>query len=158
MYWVSTSQKYVPAWWHNSASTPGQSELYRSKADSVEWLFLGIIFCWSSSESLVFCAGSWSTAGVCHQSGEKAEALENALKVTSFAPLRGKNSTRLSLTKKSSSIQQQNKWSTGSYRQPGETRERKVSSLTSHHDTLTYRLIHVNGYKFHITLHSTLSI
>lgn len=34
MYWVSTSQKYVPAWWHNSASTPGQSELYRTKADT----------------------------------------------------------------------------------------------------------------------------
>lgn len=49
----------------------------------------------------MFCAGSWSTAGVFRQSGEKAEALENELKVTSFAPLREKNSTRLSLTKKS---------------------------------------------------------
>lgn len=38
-------QEVCNRWWHNSASTPGQSELYRSKADSVEGLFWGIIFC-----------------------------------------------------------------------------------------------------------------
>lgn len=156
MYWVSTSQKYVTDGGITPPRLLDSLNYTEAKLTLLSDFFWGIIFCWSSSESLVFCAGSWSTAGVCRQSGEKAEALENALKVTSFAPLRGKNSTRLSLTKKSSSIQQQNKWSTGSYRQPGETR--KVSSLTSHYDSLTYWLIHVNGYKFHITLHSTLSI
>lgn len=55
----------------------------------------------------MFCAGRWSTAGVCWQSGEISETLENALKVTSFGPLRKKNSTRLSLAKKSSSTTKQ---------------------------------------------------
>lgn len=129
---LGVNEPEVTAWWCNS---PGQTELYRTKADTPPLSdFFGVLY---------FVKGALSHLCFVLEDGQLLVSVGRVEKYPRHLRTRLKSHPSDHFGKKirpdspsqRNPAAQQNKSSTGSYRQLSETR--KVSSFTMHYNTLT---------------------